>query len=361
MAHHSKYSTNLFTALISVEIAAILFIGFSLREYVYPATFAVILVYVSLPAIEFLEQKCRLPRVIAVGLIFIFQLLILTAITVRGLPILFREISSLLKTLPSSARNVLDGINQLSEQYGLGLSMANGALEQKVSNFFRNLAQLDVQALQRTVAFAQGTANQLISYVSWFVNILLVPILYFFLGFHCDQIIAGIERYTPTRYREKLSHLLQELNTILSCFLRGQLMLILSLGTCYIIAFNAIGVPNATTLGVVTGILSFIPFIGSLTGMTIATLSLYATKASVVAFATLGAAYLLIGTLESIIFIPYFIGNSLGMSTFTSLIVLIIATKEIGAIGLILGIPIAAILKHLFLSFADLCRAEKVI
>ncbi len=361
MPFQSKHASTLFTTLITIEIATILFIGFSLREYVYPTTFAVILVYISLPAIEFLEHRCRLPRVIAVGLIFILQLLILTAITVRGLPILIREISNLLQTLPNNARNALDGINKISEQYGLGLSLSNGAVEQKVSTFFQNLARLDVQALQRTVAFAQGTANQLISYVSWFVNILLVPILYFFLGFHCDQIIAGIERYTPTRYRAKLSNLLHELNTILSCFLRGQLMLILSLGTCYVIAFNAIGVPNATTLGVVTGILSFIPFIGSLTGMTIATMSLYATKASIVAFAALGAAYLLIGTLESIIFIPYFIGNSLGMSTFTSLIVLIIATKEIGAIGLILGIPIAAILKHLFLSFAAICRAEKVI
>ena len=361
MSIKASYSSTLFATLIGIEIAAIILVGVSLREYVYPATFAIILVYVSLPAIEFLEQRCYLPRIFAVGLIFIIQVILITIIAIRGLPYIIHEVGVLLQTLPSSSRSAVNNLNTLAEQYGLGLSVQNGLIGQKVSIFFRNLADLDVNALQRTFAFAQGTANQLLGYLTWIVNILLVPLLYFFIGIHYDHILQGVERYTPKRYRTQLSHLLQELNTILSSFLRGELLLITTLAICYTITFNGVGVPNATALGILTGILSFIPFLGSLTGMTIATLSLYAAKGSGLAFASLGIAYLFIGTLESIILIPYFIGNSLGMSTFTSLIVLIIATKEIGAIGLILGIPIAAILKHLFLSFASVCREEKIL
>ena len=101
-------------------------------------------------------------------------------------------------------------------------------------------------------------------------------------------------------------------------------------------------------------------FLGSFVGMSVAFFSLLASQANLMNLLGLGAVYLCTGTLESLVLI-YFIGNSLGMSTFASLIVLIIATKEIGPIGLILGIPLAAIFKHLFLSFASVCQEQKII
>ena len=361
MINRISTKSLLFTTLITIEIFGIILVGISLREYIYPTTFAIILVYISLPAIEFLEKKCRLPRSLAVGLIFILQLLVIITITLRVLPFIIKEMTSLLRSLPQNAQGALNSVKTIAEQNGITLYLENGLVESKVRDFFDNLSKLDINALKRTFAIAQGTANQLIGYFSWIINIILIPILYFFIGIHYDQILKCIETYTPSRHRKQLSNLLQDLNTILSSFLRGELLLVTSLAICYIIGFNSVGVPNPTTLGIITGLLSFIPFIGSFTGMTLATLSLYAVQGSTFAFAGLGLTYLIIGTLESLILIPYFIGNSLGMSTFTSLIVLIIATKEIGAIGLILGIPIAAILKHLFLSFAEVCKREQII
>lgn len=357
---HSKQSL-LFTTLVSIEVAFLILLAISLREYIYPATFAIILVYISIPAIALLERKCRLPRVFAVGLIFLCQLIIVCLILLKGLPFIFIEVTSLLKKLPSHVGELLSNINTTAAQYGINLNMENSLLEQKVSEFFKNLASLDINALRRTVAFAQGTASQLILSFTWIINLLLIPILYFFIGIHYDEILLCIEKYTPKKYRSQVSNLLQEVSHIMSSFLRGELLLISSLAICYTIGFNLVGVPYATALGILTGLLSFIPFLGSLTGMTIAVFSLYSVQGSIYSLLSLGAVYLITGTLESLILIPYLIGNSLGMSTFTSLIVLIIATKELGAIGLILGIPIAAILKHLFLSFAEVCQANKVI
>ncbi len=211
------------------------------------------------------------------------------------------------------------------------------------------------------MAFAQGTANQLLTTLTYIIYLLLVPLLYFFIGIHYDEILECIEKYTPKKYRSQLSNILLETNNIFSCFLRGELLLITSLAVCYTIGFNLVNVPYATALGILTGIISFIPFIGSATGMTIAFLSLYASQGGAYAFISLAIVYSVTVTLESIFFIPYFIGNSVGMSTFTSLIVLIIATKELGGIGLLLGIPIAAVFKYLFLSYAEICKKENII
>lgn len=361
MINRISIQSFLFAALITTELLGILLVSVSLREYIYPTTFAVILVYISLPAIEFLEKRCRFPRPLAVGLIFTLQLIIIITIAFRGLPFIIKEMTSLLRSLPQNVQGALNSVKTIAEQNGITLYLENGLVESKIRDFFDNLSKLDINALKRTFALAQGTANQILGYFSWITNIILIPILYFFIGIHYDQILKCIETYTPTKYRKQLSNLLQELNTILSSFLRGELLLVTSLAICYIIGFNSVGVPNPTTLGLITGLLSFIPFIGSFIGMTLATLSLYAAQGSTYTFVALGLTYLIIGTLESLILIPYFIGNSLGMSTFTSLIILIIATKEIGAIGLILGIPIAAILKHLFLSFASICKKEQII
>ena len=358
-----KISTSnlLFTGLIAIELGLVLLLAISLQAYIYPTLFAVILVYISIPAIELLEKKCQLPRAFAVGVIFIIQVFILLLILLKGLPFIIYEVTSLLKTLPKQIGYLLNNFNDYAEQIGIDLNLENSIIEQRVSQFFTNLSELDINALKRTFAFAQGTANQLLSTITWIVNLILIPILFFFIGIHYDGILDCIEKYTPTKYRTHFSNLLQQINLIISSFLRGQLLLMSALAVCYATGFNLVGVPYATALGILTGILSFIPFIGTMTGMTIAIFSLYSIQSSFYSFIALGAVYCITGTLESLVLIPYFIGNSLGMSTFTSLIVLIIATKELGGIGLLLGIPIGAILKHLFLSFADICKAHKII
>lgn len=361
MAKILSTKTQLFLTLVTVELCFILLLAVSLHEYIYPTLFAIVLVYVSIPAITILEKRLQLPRAIAVGCIFVLQILIIATIFIYGLPFVITEVSSVLKTLPVQVSKLMKHFNQFAQENGIILDLENSAFEKKLSAFFKNLANLDINALKRTMAIAQGTANQLMSTLSWIINLMLIPILYFFLGIHYEEIFTCIEKYTPTSYRKQVSLHLHELNTILSSFLRGELLLISSLAICYTIGFNIVGVPFATGLGILTGILSFIPFIGSLTGMIVATFSLYAIQASTYSFVSLGMVYMITGTLESLILIPYFIGNSLGMSTFASLIVLIVATKELGGIGLILGIPLAAIIKHLFLSFASVCRRYEII
>ena len=351
----------LLLGLIGIELAFICLLAVSLHEYLYPTLAAIILVYLSIPAIELLEKHCHLPRTLAVGIIFAIQLCIILLIFFKALPLVIIELSGIIKTLPKHIMHILNKINTFAAKHHIELNIETSSIEQKVYGFFQNLAKLDMNAIQRTFAFAQGTANQLYFTLSWIINCLLVPILFLFIGIHYDEIITGIEKYTPIRYRANLSNLLQEINHIMSSFLRGELLLISSLAVCYITGFHVAGVPYATGLGILTGLLSFIPIIGSLTGMIIATFSLYSTTGSIYSLAILGIVYTITGTLESLVFIPYFIGSSLGMSTFTSLIILIIATKELGGIGLILGIPIAAIIKHIFLSFAAICREHKVI
>lgn len=359
----NKLSTSnlLFLTLVSIEASLVILLSISLQAYIYPTLFAIILVYISIPAIELLEKKCQLPRVLAVGLIFIIQLFIILIILFKGLPFVVLEITSLLKTLPKKISYLMNNINGFADQLGFDLNLENSVIEQKVSKLFTNLSELDTNAIKKTFAIAQGTANQLISTISWIVNLILIPILFFFIGIHYDGILDSIEAYTPIKYRIHFSNLLQEINLIISSFLRGQLLLMLALSICYSIGFNIVGVPYATALGILTGTMSFIPFLGTMTGMTIALFSLYSIQSTLYSFVGLGAVYCITGTLESLVLIPYFIGNSLGMSTFTSLIVLIIATKELGGIGLLLGIPIGAVLKHMFLSFATVCRNHKII
>ena len=351
----------LFSILILLEVAFVLLLAISLHEYVYSTTFAVIFVYISLPAIKFLESKCKLPRFFAIGLIFIFLSCIVLAILLVGLPYIAREISALLLSLPKLIHTIANNINQLSESYGSSISIESGIIEQQVTKFIKNLTDFDANTFNRIMALAHGTASQLLISLTYIVYLLLIPLLYFFIGIHYDEILNCIEKYTPKEYRAQLSNILLEINNIISSFLRGALLLIASLAVCYTIGFNIVEVPYATALGILTGVLSFIPFIGSATGMTIAVLSLYAANGNVVSFIGLAIVYGITATLESIFFIPYFIGNSVGMSTFTSLIVLIIATKELGAIGLLLGIPIAAVFKYLFLSYANVCKQAKIL
>ena len=120
MINRISTKSLLFTTLITIEIFGIILVGISLREYIYPTTFAIILVYISLPAIEF-RKKCRLPRSLAVGLIFILQLLVIITITLRVLPFIIKEMTSLLRSLPQNAQGALNSVKTIAEQNGITL------------------------------------------------------------------------------------------------------------------------------------------------------------------------------------------------------------------------------------------------
>ena len=173
-----KISTSnlLFTGLIAIELGLVLLLAISLQAYIYPTLFAVILVYISIPAIELLEKKCQLPRAFAVGVIFIIQVFILLLILLKGLPFIIYEVTSLLKTLPKQIGYLLNNFNDYAEQIGIDLNLENSIIEQRVSQFFTTISELDINALKRTFAFAQGTANQLLSTITWIVNLILIPI-----------------------------------------------------------------------------------------------------------------------------------------------------------------------------------------
>jgi predicted PurR-regulated permease PerM len=351
----------LLTSLIIFEVMFIILLCASLNEYIYPTTFAIIFVYISIPAIKFLEERCKLPRFFAIGLIFILLFCLTLSVILIGIPYIASEISNLLLSLPKHIHSISNSIKAVADTYDLSISIESDILEQQSIKFIKELTAFDSNALNKTMAIAQGTANQLLLTVTYIIHLLLIPLLYFFIGIRYDKILHHIIEYTPKKYRPRFKNTLIEINNIISSFLRGELLLITSLAICYTIGFHLVGVPYATALGILTGILSFVPFIGSATGMTIALLSLLSTQSNLYTFISLGLVYFITATVESILFIPYFIGSSVGMTTFTSLIVLIIATKELGGIGLLLGIPIAAVLKFLFLEYTEVCRKAEVL
>ena len=333
-----------------------------LDTFIYPLTIAVILLYMSLPAIVFLETKCHLPAPIAVGLIFFAQVVVILTLLLIGIPYLFREISNLIQQLPLFVSHIFDALQTLSKSYDfLNFDDSLTRAPIQLTQTLQALRSLDATTLYNTLMIAQGTASQLLSPIFWIAYMIIMPVMYFFLAIQSKKIIPLIRSYTPLAYRDAVVSTLRVVNTIFSGYFRGQITVLSFLAFMYAAGLYLLNIPYGLAIGIMTGILSFIPYFGLFLGFTLASISSFYTSSSLSSFALLCLTFAIVNAIESLYLTPTFMGKRVGLSNVSSLLSIIIGANLFGLFGLVFAIPMAATGKHLFKQFATYCKHQGVL
>jgi predicted PurR-regulated permease PerM len=347
--------------LLTVEITIVTGFIYLLGQFIYPVTIACILLYLSLPAINFLERSTHLPRYIAVISIFILQVIILAKLFYSGLPYLANELQSLLLKAPSYITQLIGYLNQQANLYQINIPIETEEVAQKTSSFFTNILSLRYETLEHTLLFAHGTASHLLSPVYWIIDTLLIPILYLFLGINYQNILTGLKNNTPHFLKKEMTLFLHKTNDIFDAYIRGQIILVCTLAACYSLGFYIISLPYGLSIGIITGLLSFIPYLGTIIGLTTATLILFTSNSSFYAYALLLIVFGTVHSLEYSVLIPRLVGHRVGLSTLTSFLAIIIGASNFGVFGIIFAIPTVAVGKHVFERVHYHCRAQQIV
>jgi len=316
---------------------AFLVLLYFLSPILTPFLLGGMLAYILNPFVTWLERH-RVNRTIGavIAVALIAGLLVLFVLIV--VPLLTKEIRLLIERLPG----VLDQLStrlvpRLRERFGIELQLDPASVRDWFADALKGTEGFGMTLLQ-SVRVGGGAL------IGILFTVLLVPVLFFYLMRDWDRLIAVVDSLVPRSMHAKVAEIAREADAVLAEFLRGQLSVMLVMSFYYSIALLITGLDFYLPVGIMTGILVFIPYVGSFTGLLLATL------AGLIQFGpTMGLAWVLIAfgigqAIEGMAVTPLLVGKRIGLHPVAVIFALLAFGQLFGFFGVLLALPASAAL-----------------
>lgn len=197
------------------------------------------------------------------------------------------------------------------------------------------------------VGWLQSGLFRLVTLTASILDLLLIPFFAYYLLADAPAIRGRFELLIPPRFRPQALGLTNRISQVISSYVRGQLAIAVVMASFYVIGFALLRVPIAVTLGVISGVLNFIPYIGTLTGLSMSLIFLVLDGAGVSRLLAVIALFVLVQSLEGYYLTPKLLGDRLDLSPLWVLVGLLIGGNLFGLIGIVLALPVLAVAKVL--------------
>jgi predicted PurR-regulated permease PerM len=306
-----------------------------------PFAWAIITAYIFHPLVSFIHRKTRLPKHLITAWLYVMLGLVITILLINFLPPLVDQVKQLQDEIPNAVDHTRIWIqqHQLSRLQSLGVE-AN-FVDTRLNELGRQVASLVSNA---ALPLALRTVTVAIDFV-----IYLVASFYFIV--YGDRFVQAIRGVFNRRYHNEFDRLMLDINSTLGAYIRGQALLVVIMSIASYIGLSILGVRYALAVAIATGFLELIPIVGPWTAGAIAvSVSLFqpttpfgwshATLAIVV-----GLLYFTLRQLEDAFVIPLVIGRIIHLHPLLVIFVIVVGTALGGILGLVLAVPIAAVLK----------------
>ncbi|MDE2090938.1 MAG: AI-2E family transporter [Gammaproteobacteria bacterium] len=323
---------NWIIVILAAAAAFIYYLGAILTPFL--ASF--ILAYLGSPLVDRLE-RWRLNRTLAVLLVFVLTLIMLGLILILVIPMVMREISVLISHTPQVITWLqIKVLPWLTAHLGIQPeSLAPQKLIDLVNSNFASASKVVGQVLLSVSS--SGTAV-----FEFFINLILIPVVTFYLLRDWNRMIERFAALIPRAASPTIERLVRECDVVLGAFLRGQLLVMVCLAVFYSLVLSIIGLNNAVAIGVVAGMLSFVPYLGVITGVGLAliTASLqgqgWLLPLEVVIVFTVGQ------LMSDLALTPRLVGERIGLHPVLVIFAILVGGALFGFAGILLALPMAA-------------------
>lgn len=324
--------------VILVVAAALFALLYVLKAALTPLAAAFVTAYLLDPLIDRLE-RLGMRRRRAILLVLGALGLGVAALLLYVVPNVVAEIYGLAQRLPGYLeRLVVEGVPALERRLGV-------ELPKTLEDILGRLRGTETALLARIGGLLTGTLATVTGTLSAVVGLLVIPILAFYLLADFDAILARSADWIPPRYRAYAVEKGRTANRLISGFLRGQLTVAAVLGVLYAVGFSVIGIDLAVGVGLLGGALSLVPYLGGAVAV---------LASSVLAILEFGVGwhlaavlgwYSVVQAFESFILTPRIMGESVGLHPGVVIVALLIGGDLFGFLGLLVAVPLAAVLK----------------
>ncbi|HVY07039.1 MAG TPA: AI-2E family transporter [Burkholderiales bacterium] len=299
-----------------------------------PFLFSAVLAYICLPPVDRLSR--RIPRWLASALVMALLIVALASLALIVLPMVERQFVAFMQHMPeyldwARAR----ALPWLSGTLGVELNLDMEHLRQAVADSFR--ADSDIVKTVLPKLTSGGMAI-----VGFFTAFLLVPVLLFYFLRDWHEFLRHIEDLIPRRLHPGVCSIASEIDSVLGEFLRGQLMVMLLMAAYYSIALWIAGLEYALPIGMLAGLLVFIPYLGSLVGLLLGTLAGFNQFGNFAGIIGVWVAFGIGQALEGMLVTPWLVGNRIGLHPVAVIFSLLVFGKLFGFSGVLLALPASA-------------------
>lgn len=201
-----------------------------------------------------------------------------------------------------------------------------------------------VGELTRLTAYLPAVGNQGLAVLGWLANLLLIPVVTFYLLRDWHRAVAGTARLVPSALRPKVAEIAREIDAVLSEFARGQVSVIVLMALFYSLGLWLAGLNYALAVGMVAGLLVFVPYLGVVVGVLLGTLAGLVQAGDLATLIPVWAVFGLGQLLEGMLLTPWLVGDRVGLHPVAVIFALMAFGQLFGFFGVLLAIPASAAL-----------------
>ena len=328
--------------------AVALWVVWLLSPILTPFVLGALLGWLGDPLVDRIERRGH-SRNLGVGVVYGLMVLVVLAALLVLVPLLERQVSTLVQAGPEYRDWFLQtALPWLEKKTGMDL-----------------LVWLDTDRIYEWVSEhwrqAGGFAATMFGYVSrsgmaviaWVANIVLLPILTFYFLRDWDIFVERVASLVPRDHLGTVSRLARDSNEVLAAFLRGQIVVMIALGTIYAVGLQLVGLQLGLLIGMIAGLISFIPYLGATTGVVLAVVAalVQAQGFDLKLLVLVGVVFTVGQLLESYVLTPRIVGDKIGLHPMAVIFAIMAGGQLFGFLGMLLALPVAAV-ANVLLRFA---------
>jgi predicted PurR-regulated permease PerM len=281
-------------------------------------------------------RKHRLPRTLASAVVMVVLIVVLIGMVLIVVPVLRTEAALLQARLPSLIEQANNQwLPWIKQHLGMTLTLDTASLKAWLAGLS---AGDDVVSQMLKVLKAGGTA--LLGFVG---TSLLALVLAFYLLMDWPEIVTRVKALVPKRWSKLLATLTVDCDRVMGQYLRGQLSVMLALCVYYSTALWIAGFDVALPVGVITGLLMIVPYLGFAMGLLLALAAAVLQFPGLTGLVWVAAIYGFGQILESFFLTPRWVGASLGLHPAAVIFALLAFGQLMGFAGVLLALPLAAV------------------
>jgi len=322
--------------------ALLIFIYFS-RRVLTPFFIAFALAYLLDPLVDRIESY-KLSRTVATTVLMTIFFLLCVGGGLILIPLLRVQAENLIQNLPGYLKIVQGWIEPVLQQVA---GMEQDKVQEIINQGFVKFGELPLKILSFASGFLWNSISSLFNIILMIANIIIIPVAMFYLLRDFDRINQKLLALIPPRFRERTLDTLRQIDTVLACFVRGQLMVATLMGALYSAGLFLCGTPMSLFIGMMAGIASLVPYLGVIIGLVPAGLMTYMQTQEWLPVLGVAGVFGIVQALEGMVFTPRVIGDSIGLHPVAIMVAVLIGAEFFGFIGVLLAVPAVAVLNVL--------------
>jgi predicted PurR-regulated permease PerM len=320
---------------------AIVWLLYLLGPILTPFVAGIVLAYILNPGVEWLTQrrlgKWRIPRAVASLIMMLLVVLAVTALVLILIPVLQKEAAALQKQLPA----LVDKLNAslvpwLRETLNINIRFDAASLRELLAD---RLGDQDI--VGRVLASLKSGGLAVIGVLG---VLLLLPVVLFYVLADWPNLVARAQALIPRAYVKQVTGWFTEVDGLLAQFLRGQLSVMLILAVYYSAALAIAGFDVALPVGILTGLLIFIPYVGFALGLLLALSAALLQFGNVYGLLAVAVIYGVGQLVESFFLTPRLVGEKIGLHPLAVIFALMAFGQLFGFVGVFIALPVTAAL-----------------